>query len=161
MRPVDPPTQAGILIRPATPADAAIVADFNCRLALETENKRLDSETVLRGSRLGLEREHLCRYFIAEHDGQPVGQAMITYEWSDWRSGTFWWFQSVYVLPDFRRLGVFRRLFHHIHELARKTPETCGLRLYVEAHNHRAIEAYQRLGLRPSGHTVYEQDWSA
>ena len=147
-------------IRPAGPADAEIIAEFNCRLALETEGKHLDRDTALRGARLGLERQDLCRYFVVEHEGQTVGQAMITYEWSDWRAGMFWWFQSVYVRSEFRRLGVFRRLFHHIRDLARNSPGTCGLRLYVEEHNQRAIETYARLGLRPSGHTVYEQDWS-
>jgi GNAT superfamily N-acetyltransferase len=160
MHPVDPSPHPGLTIRPATPTDATVITEFNCRLALETEHKRLDPDTALRGARLGLEHQEMCRYFLAENHGRPVGQAMITYEWSDWRAGMFWWFQSVYVHPDFRQLGVFRRLFHHIQDLARNTPGTCGLRLYVEAHNHRAIETYARLGLRPSGHTVYELDWS-
>jgi len=160
MPPTDRSAPPGLAIRAATPADAATIADFNCRMALETENKRLNPETALRGARLGLEHPDMGRYFVAELDGRPVGQAMITYEWSDWRAGMFWWFQSVYVHPEFRRLGVFRSLFQHIHDLARSAPATCGLRLYVEAHNHRAIETYTRLGLRPSGHTVYEEDWS-
>jgi GNAT superfamily N-acetyltransferase len=149
------------LIRSATPADAAIIADFNGRLALETEGKRLDPDTALRGARLGLAHSEMCRYFLAEREGQAIGQAMVTYEWSDWRAGMFWWLQSVYVHPDFRRLGVFRRLFHHVRELAKKSPGTCGLRLYVEQHNRPAIETYGRLGMRPSGHAVYQVEWSS
>ena len=147
-------------IRPATPADARTVAEFNTRLALETEGKRLDPDVALRGARLGLQKPECCRYFLAEHEGRLVGQAMITFEWSDWRAGMFWWFQSVYVHPDYRRVGVFRRLFSHIRGLAEQTPQTCGLRLYVEQHNRPAIETYVRLGLSPSGHAVYELDWS-
>ena len=160
MQPVDAPPHAQFSIRPATPADAAIIAEFNCLLALETEGKQLDPDTALRGARLGLEHEEWCRYFLAQTEDRIIGQAMITFEWSDWRAGAFWWFQSVYVFPEFRRLGVFRRLFHHIQDLARNSPDACGLRLYVEEHNQRAIEAYARLGLRPGGYTVYEQDWS-
>lgn len=149
-----------LTIRAATPADAHTIAEFNTRMALETEGKRLDPQVALQGASLGLQKEEWCRYFIAEHQGRVVGQAMITFEWSDWRAGLFWWLQSVYVHPDFRRLGVFRRLFRHIRELAEKSPGTCGLRLYVEQHNRSAIDAYVRLGLSPSGHTVYELDWS-
>jgi GNAT superfamily N-acetyltransferase len=149
-----------VRVREATVEDAAIVAEFNCRLALETENKRLDPQVSLRGAQLGLRRPEICRYFLAEREGQVLGQAMITFEWSDWRAGMFWWLQSVYVHPDFRRGGVFARLFEHIQKLCRNSPDTCGLRLYVEQHNRPALEAYRRLGMRPSGHVVYELDWS-
>jgi len=64
------------------------------------------------------------------------------------------------VRPDCRRHGVFRRLYEHIAAIARQEPEVCGLRLYVERDNRRAIKAYERLGMRPSGHVVYEIDWS-
>lgn len=150
----------GLQIRPAKATDAVLVADFNARLALETENKRLDPEIALRGARVGLEHPEWCRYFVVECDGRPAGQAMITFEWSDWRCGLFWWFQSVYIHPDYRRRGVFRALFEHISGLARSSPEVCGLRLYVEEHNRSAIETYRRLGLQASGHIVFEQDWS-
>jgi len=152
--------RADVRIREATVEDAAIVAEFNSRLALETENKRLDPATALRGAQLGLQQPEICRYFLAERDGQVIGQVMVTFEWSDWRAGMFWWLQSVYVHPDFRRGGVFGRLFKHVMELCRNSPDACGLRLYVEEHNQPAIETYRRLGLRPSGHVVYEQDWS-
>lgn len=85
---------------------------------------------------------------------------MITYELTDWRAGVLWWIQSVYVVDEFRRRGVFRALFQHIHELARKTPDVQGLRLYVEEHNAQALATYQRLGMMPTGHLLYELDWS-
>ena len=43
---------------------------------------------------------------------------MITYEWSDWRNGLFWWIQSVYVAPDWRRRGVYRGLYEYVQEQA-------------------------------------------
>jgi ribosomal protein S18 acetylase RimI-like enzyme len=147
-------------IRDATPADAQTVVEFNRLLALESEQKRLDVGVLARGVKLALERRELCRYFLAEFDGRIVGQTMITYEWSDWRAGMFWWIQSVYVLADCRGRGVFRALFRHLQGLAQAEPEVCGLRLYVEQHNAPALAAYQRLGLSPSGHLLYEWDWS-
>ncbi|HJT35742.1 MAG TPA: GNAT family N-acetyltransferase [Pirellulales bacterium] len=152
--------QTTIHVRDATPADAAIIADFNSRLAWESEGKRLDAEVLARGVRLALEKPEMCRYFLAEVDGQAVGQTMLTYEWSDWRAGVFWWIQSVYVLAGQRGRGVFRALYEHVRALAKSTPDVCGLRLYVEHQNAAAQATYQRLGMAPSGHFLYELDWS-
>jgi len=107
-----------------------------------------------------LAKPEYCRYFLAESDGQIIGQTMITYEWSDWRNGVFWWIQSVYVRDGHRGQGVFRALHQHIANLARTTPDVCGLRLYVEMHNRPALSTYEKLGMVPSGHILYEDDWA-
>src|SRR5689334_15390971 len=101
-------------VRPATVADAEVVAEFNRLLALESEGKALDLQLLLPGVRAGLVDPSKCRYFVAEQDGKIVGQMAITYEWSDWRNGWFWWIQSVYVRPEARRQGVFRTIYRHI-----------------------------------------------
>ena len=149
-----------LVIRDATLADAATIVDFNRRLALESEGKRLDIDTLALGVERALGDRALCRYFIAERDGRIIAQTMITYEWSDWRNGMFWWIQSVYVETDCRSQGVFRSLYQHIEALARATQGICGLRLYVEEHNAPALATYQRLGMRPGGYLVYECDWT-
>jgi GNAT superfamily N-acetyltransferase len=147
-------------VRPAALADLATIADFNCRLAWETEHKRLEPQTIERGVRRALATPALCRYFIAEHEGAIVGQAMITLELTDWRDGVLWWLQSVYVAEPWRGQGVFKALFQHIQSLAEADPDVRGLRLYVERDNERAQRVYEQLGMRPSGHLVFERDWS-
>jgi len=148
-------------VRDACPADAATITEFNCGVARDSEHVALDRERVRAGVEKALGRPDLCRYFVAERDGELIGQVMITLEWSDWRARLFWWIQSVYVTPAYRRQGVMRAMIDHIETLARQDSEVCGLRLYVEQDNETAIRAYKRLGLTPSGHVIYERDWAS
>lgn len=46
---------------------------------------------------------------MGDVDGEFAGSLMITFEWSDWRNGYYWWIQSVFVRPQYRGRGV--RLF--------------------------------------------------
>jgi GNAT superfamily N-acetyltransferase len=150
-----------IRVRDARPDDRATVADFNARLALETEDKTLDPVVLDRGVARALADPDRLRYWMAEDSetGEVVGQVAITREWSDWRDGWIWWFQSVYVLDHARGSGVFRTLHRHVRELARATPGVIGLRLYVEVENDRAIKTYRSLGMAPGGYDVYEDLW--
>jgi GNAT superfamily N-acetyltransferase len=144
-------------IRRALASDAATITEFNIRLAEETENLRLDPQTVASGVRALLEDFARGVYFVAEHDGRVVGQLCITYEWSDWRNGNFWWIQSVYVNKEFRGQGVFATLFAHVQALARKQKDVCGLRLYMEKDNERARRTYEKLGLNQTHYLVFEK----
>lgn len=136
-----------------------MIADFNWRLANETEGLSLDRERLLGGVTALIKDPAKGFYLVAEVDGQVAGQLCITYEWSDWRNATFWWFQSVYVSAAFRGQGVFKRLFRHIHDLAKARQDVCGLRLYVEHENQRAREVYQKLGLRLAAYKMMEIDF--
>jgi GNAT superfamily N-acetyltransferase len=146
-----------IEIRLAARDDWPTIAEFNCLLAVESEGKHLDRRHVEPGVRAILDDPRKGRYFLAVADGRIVGQMMHTYEWSDWRNGDIWWLQSVYVLPDFRRHGVFRALFDRLRSEAEADPSVVGLRLYVEEQNTRAHETYRRLGLSEGGYFVMEK----
>ena len=143
-------------VRPAGLADLDTVVAFNRAMAHEAEGLALEEQTLTAGVEWALLHPDSCPYFLAERSGSVVGQCMVTYEWSDWCNGWVWWFQSVYVHPDHRRSGVFRRLFEHVETLARQRGDVRGLRLYVEKANQPAMRTYSALGMRPSGHVVYE-----
>jgi GNAT superfamily N-acetyltransferase len=144
-------------VRPATTADAETVCDFNRRLAHESEGKDLDLGTLRPGVAAVLADPHKGRYFVAEADGQVAGQICVTYEFSDWRNGWFWWVQSVYVRPEFRRRGIFRALFRHVEDAARADPEVIGIRLYVERDNTAAHQTYLNVGFAWAGYQVMEK----
>jgi GNAT superfamily N-acetyltransferase len=144
-------------IRKATTEDTAVVAEFNRRLAAESEGILLDEATLSAGVRACLEDPIKGKYFLAEEDGQVIGQLCLTFEFSDWRNGWLWWIQSVYVRPEARRRGVFSALFAHVEGLARNDPEVIGLRLYMERDNETARQTYLRHGMRLTGYVLFEK----
>jgi GNAT superfamily N-acetyltransferase len=149
----------GLTIRDASRADAALIAGFNSAMALETEDRVLDPNLIDPGVAAALADSNKGQYWIAEMAGRPIGQIMITYEWSDWRNGFMWWIQSVYVAPEARRAGVFSALYKHIEALARNDPQSCGIRLYVERDNKRAQDTYLAVGMVDPGYLVMETDF--
>jgi GNAT superfamily N-acetyltransferase len=144
-----------VTIRKAIPADAPAIIDFQQKMAWETEQLMLDTETVTRGVNAVFTNTALGQYWIAEENGSVLASLLITYEWSDWRNRNVWWFQSVYVLPDHRRKGIFRLMYKHIKDEADKEG-VAGLRLYVESKNTRAQLTYEALGMQCEHYTMYE-----
>jgi GNAT superfamily N-acetyltransferase len=142
--------------RSATPADISAIADFQKAMALETEDLQLDPEVAGKGVAAVCDNPARGRYYVAEQDGQILGSLLITYEWSDWRNGTVWWIQSVYVVPEARRKGIYAGLYAHVKELAQADPNVRGIRLYVDRRNTRAQTVYTRLGMNGEHYQVFE-----
>ncbi len=175
---------SGLRVRQAGLADLPLVVRYNSLMALETERLTLDPDSLAAGVRSVLDDPARGFYLVADalrpaadegevvsmdDDGQPVtisepprsiylpvGQLMVTYEWSDWRCGDFWWIQSVYVDPEFRRQGVFRALFRHVVEQASARVDVAGLRLYTGKDNRVAHATYESLGMNGDRYVVYE-----
>jgi ribosomal protein S18 acetylase RimI-like enzyme len=144
-----------LLIRAATPNDTPSLLAWNAAMAWETESKRLDPAVLERGIAGIFARPQRGFYLIAESDGAAVGSLMVTYEWSDWRGGDFWWIQSVYVAPAARRGGVFRALYAGVAQRA-AAAGAVGLRLYVETENAGAQATYEGLGMQRCHYFMYE-----
>ncbi len=147
-----------LIVRLAAPSDVSIIAEFNTAMAKETEGIELNRERLRRGVEALFADPTRGQYYIAEINGRAAGQLMITYEWSDWRNATFWWIQSVYVHPEYRRHGVFRALFRYIETIVRIHGDVCGVRLCVENENDRAQKTYKALGMKRSHYAMMEMD---
>lgn len=146
-------------IRTARITDAPFLAQNNYSLAEETEGIHLDRGRLRHGVQAILADPGKGKYYVVEAEGKIVAQMLITYEWSDWRDGVFWWIQSVFVVPEFRRKGVFRELYQHVLEAARAEDDVCGLRLYVERENEHAKKTYDALGMGQAAYDMYEVDF--
>jgi ribosomal protein S18 acetylase RimI-like enzyme len=95
------------------------------------------------------------RVYVIDDGGTVAASLMLTIEWSE--NGFFWWIQSVYVRPEHRRRGFYRRLLVHVRALAAADPEVCGLRLYVERENRTAQETYRAIGMFETDYLLFEE----
>lgn len=145
-----------IKIRKGELRDARTIAGFNIAMAQETEDKPLDPDTALRGTKAIIKDPHKGFYLLAEQKGEIAGQLMVTLEWSDWRNKYFMWIQSVYIPEKFRKQGIYASLYHHLKEIAIEKKNVAGIRLYVEKNNTSAKKVYERLGMYDPGYDMYE-----
>jgi GNAT superfamily N-acetyltransferase len=143
------------IIRKAKPEDAEVIIDFQQKMAWETEHMTLVAEIIDKGVIAVFNDNSRGQYWVAEEKGIVVASLLITNEWSDWRNCNVWWFQSVYVLPEFRRTGIFRSMYLHIKNEAVKE-SVAGLRLYVETNNSAAQHTYEALGMKSIHYKMFE-----
>ena len=145
------------IIRNAGPDDISDIAQFNIAMAQETEERQLDPETIQSGVSDVIQNHAHGFYLIAERDQVAVGSLLITFEWSDWRNGTLWWIQSVYVKPEHRRTGVFKALYDAVIARAQAAKSVRGIRLYVEQENLDAQSVYQKLSMQKTPYQMFER----
>lgn len=147
----------GIQIQRAQKHDAEAIADFQQRMAWETEEKKLDMAVVLPAVEAVFDDPEKGFYLVAKSGDQTVASLLITFEWSDWRNSQIWYIQSVYVLADFRRQGIYRKMYDFVIGKA-KEHEVRFVRLYVETENERAQSVYQNLGMKRLPYYMYQTD---
>jgi len=143
-------------VRPAAAVDLPDLIDFQLAMARETEGLALVPSTVARGVAAVLGDPGKGRYFVAAAGDTTLGGLMVTPEWSDWRAGTWWWIQSVYVRPEARGHGVFRTLYEHVKRRVEADPGLVGLRLYVARGNRAAFGVYRHLGMTDEHYDMLE-----
>lgn len=145
-------------IRIADKSDAPLLTSHNCAMAMETENKVLDPQKATLGVEGLFARPQFGFYLVAEIDGMAAATLMVTYEWSDWRNGLFWWIQSVYVKTEFRRQGLYSAMYAMLKTMAaeQETP-VCGFRLYAEMGNLSAQATYNNCGMHACEYIMFEE----
>jgi GNAT superfamily N-acetyltransferase len=146
-----------IKIREAVQTDHGFILDCQLRMALETEGMQLDPNLCERGVLAVLRDPNKGRYFVAEDDaGKLIACVLTMYEWSDWRNGNVIWIHSLFVLPAYRKQGVWRSMYEFLKERVMESPDLRGLRLYVDKRNTLAQAAYVKLGMTAEHYDLYE-----
>jgi ribosomal protein S18 acetylase RimI-like enzyme len=146
-----------MIIRQALSQDAAELTEFNINMASETEGVELIPEVIAAGVESIINNPQMGFYLVVELVNGIQASLMVTTEWSDWRNGMFWWIQSVYVRPQYRRQGLYRELYERVKELAEQEPAVCGFRLYVERDNTAAQSSYTALGMVETEYKLFEE----
>lgn len=137
--------QTEFRVRKALPEEAGALASLILAMALESEGRVLDFDTLSAGIQAVFENPALGTYWVIEQAGALIACTLTTVEWSDWNNAPYWWIQSLYIQPEHRGNGRFEQLLACLEQAARQqqVPE---LRLYVEQNNERAMRVYQRNG---------------
>lgn len=137
--------------------DIESIVQFQAKMAMESEGTTLDLEKVTKGVTAAMNDESKGIYWVAKINGKAIGSLMVTREWSDWNNEWYWWIQSVYVLPDYRKHGVYKAMYSTLKEVAKEN-KVSQIRLYVDKTNHPAQQVYQRLGMHESHYLMYEEN---
>jgi len=145
-----------IIIRNANEEDAQTIANFQLAMALETENLKLNNTILENGVKAVFTDSTKGKYYVAECNGEIIGSLLTTYEWSDWRNSTVLWIQSVYVMPEYRQHGVFKKLYNHIESIWKSDKKYAGIRLYVDKTNQKAINVYNKVGMNGEHYQLFE-----
>lgn len=148
-----------VTISTARNSDIPALVRGNLAMAHETEGLNLDQSVVADGVAAVFADSGRGFYLVARCDNKVVGQLMITSEWSDWRNRRYWWIQSLYIIPAYRRRGILHRMYRHALNLAEKQGDVCGIRLYVHRDNQTAQRSYARLKMAESHYLMYEFDF--
>ena len=143
-------------VREAKPDDIPYIVDFQMAMAQETEGTELHHPTVELGVKAVLSDSTKGKYYVTEIKNKVIGSLLTTYEWSDWRNGTVLWIQSVYVLPEFRRKGVYRNMYSYVKNRVMEDQNLKGIRLYADKSNIPAHKTYENLGMSPDHYITFE-----
>ncbi|RPE75949.1 GNAT family N-acetyltransferase [Vulcaniibacterium tengchongense] len=143
-----PTRRPGVVLRPAAPADTALILALVRELAeyeRAPDEVKADEATLaagLFGDRPGAE------VVIAEVDGEPAGFALFFHNFSTWLGKRGLYLEDLFVRPQYRGRGVGQVLMAYLARLA--IERDCGrFEWSVLDWNTPALDFYRRLGAAP------------
>lgn len=149
-------SQKKFTLRRAEEKDLDILVDFNNRIALESEGHPLDLAVLRNSMKHILEDERKGIYWLACDGEKVIGQMMYVFEWSTWQDKNYMWLTDLYVLPEYRKQGVFKLLNQHLLDFYQKSPDIIGVRFYVAKTNTAVVPLYRRIGWKESKYNLWE-----
>ena len=145
-----------MIIKEASKTNIEIIKNFQIKMAKESEGMILNNVTITKGISAVFEDSTKGIYYIAEQDNTIIASLLTTYEWSDWRNSNVLWIQSVYVIPEYRKKGVFKKMYQYLKNIVENSDKYVGLRLYVDKTNTNAQKVYDNVGMSKEHYFMYE-----
>ena len=149
-------TDLDLTITQGKASDIDTIVRFQADMAMESEGTMLDMDRLTLGVSSAINDEQKGIYLVARANDTPIGSLMLTREWSDWNNQWYWWIQSVYVMPEYRKKGVYKAMYATLKDMAQENGVS-QIRLYADRTNLSAQQVYQRLGMRESHYLMFEE----
>lgn len=149
-------TDLDLTITQGKASDIDAIVRFQADMAMESEGTMLDMDRLTLGVSSAINDEQKGIYLVARANDTPIGSLMLTREWSDWNNQWYWWIQSVYVMPEYRKKGVYKAMYATLKDMAQENGVS-QIRLYADRTNLSAQLVYQRLGMRESHYLMFEE----
>lgn len=140
----------------ATAEDITGIVEFQQKMAQETEQLTLDKITVTQGVQAVFSNPAKGTYVVAKDRNTLVASMLLTLEWSDWRNASFLWIQSLYVLPNYRQKGIFKKMYNYVKKTVNDSTHYAGIKLYVATENEIAQNVYKNVGMASSHYRLFE-----
>jgi len=145
-----------IEIHKARLKDTESIVELQLQMAQETEGLQLDKTVVRKGVEGIFNEPTRGTYWVAQEKDKILAVLLAIPEWSDWRNATVLWIHSLFVIPEARRKGVFKKLYLNLKRQVEQSPELAGIRLYVDKQNKPAQQVYEKLGMNKHHYELYE-----
>lgn len=133
-----------------------LIVSSQIAMAKETEDFDLDPAKITAGARAVIEDSNKGKYYLAFEGDKFLGMLLTIPEWSDWRCAQVLWIHSLYVIPQRRGKGIYKKMYSHLKEMVAASEDLAGLRLYVDKTNKSAMEVYKKLGMDDSHYALFE-----
>lgn len=143
----------GLVLRPATAADAGLILRFIIELAVyeKEPDAVVTDQDGIAASLFG--QGATAKALIAELDAEPVGYAVWFASYSTWLGRNGLYLEDLYVTPEMRGRGVGKAILRQLAALA--VAQGCGrMEWSVLDWNAPAIAFYESVGARP------QSDWT-
>lgn len=138
----------GLVLRPATAADAGLILRFIIELAVyeKEPDAVVTDQDGIAASLFG--QGATAKALIAELDAEPVGYAVWFASYSTWLGRNGLYLEDLYVTPEMRGRGVGKAILRQLAALA--VAQGCGrMEWSVLDWNAPAIAFYESVGARP------------
>ncbi|KAH0486548.1 MAG: hypothetical protein KVP17_003205 [Porospora cf. gigantea B] len=145
------------VLRKAGLDDAEVLAQFYKQLALESQGRRVDLDLLRKSLQHALTSQS-AHILLIQVGPKPVASLRFRDHWNLMKAAYVYDIDGVYVTPEHRRQGLYRKLFEAVRDIAGHGDPV--LRVEVEEGNTGAQEALKHMGLARSSALIFATDAS-